>query len=67
MAVDRPHPCGYAREARTGSKEHPERPEGCTEPLYKAHREAEMSAAHAYFSTRLQQAVGAGKRTPHAT
>ncbi|GFH35770.1 hypothetical protein SCWH03_19920 [Streptomyces pacificus] len=48
-------------------EEHPERPEGCTVPLCKADREAEMRAAHAYFSTRLQQAVGAGKWTPHAT
>ncbi|MCW5250584.1 hypothetical protein [Streptomyces sp. SHP 1-2] len=45
-------------------KERPEPPEGYTAPFYKAEREAEMRAAHAYFSARLQEAVDKGKWTP---
>ncbi|TBO60581.1 class I SAM-dependent DNA methyltransferase [Streptomyces kasugaensis] len=44
-------------------KERPEPPEGYTAPFYKADREAEMRAAHAYFSARLQEAVDKGKWT----
>ncbi|MFI1886916.1 hypothetical protein [Streptomyces jumonjinensis] len=47
-------------------KERPEPPEGYTAPFYKADREAEMRAAHAYFSTRLQEAVDTRKWTPPA-
>ncbi|MFD8824663.1 class I SAM-dependent DNA methyltransferase [Streptomyces sp. NPDC059605] len=47
-------------------KERPEPPEGYTAPFYKADREAEMRAAHAYFSARLQEAVDKGKWTPPA-
>ncbi|WP_119582561.1 DNA methyltransferase, partial [Streptomyces europaeiscabiei] len=32
-------------------------PDGYTKPFYKANREEEMRAAHAYFSERLRQAV----------
>ncbi|MGA5873585.1 DNA methyltransferase [Streptomyces cinereoruber] len=45
-------------------KERPEPPEGYTAPFYKANREEEMRAAHAYFSARLQEAVDKGKWTP---
>ncbi|WP_413752559.1 hypothetical protein NRF20_11840 [Streptomyces sp. R-74717] len=47
-------------------KERPEPPEGYTAPFYKADREKEMRAAHAYFSARLQEAVDKGKWTPPA-
>ncbi|MEU2110706.1 class I SAM-dependent DNA methyltransferase [Streptomyces sp. NPDC019507] len=46
------------------NKERPEPPEGYTAPFYKANREEEMRAAHAYFSARLQEAVDKGKWTP---
>ncbi|MCZ0209252.1 class I SAM-dependent DNA methyltransferase [Streptomyces sp. UMAF16] len=45
-------------------KERPEPPEGYTAPFYKANREEEMRAAHAYFSARLQEAIDKGKWTP---
>ncbi|NEC01335.1 DNA methyltransferase [Streptomyces anulatus] len=45
-------------------KERPEPPEGYTAPFYKAEREAEMRAAHAYFSARRQEAIDKGKWTP---
>ncbi|MFE0641518.1 class I SAM-dependent DNA methyltransferase [Streptomyces sp. NPDC058877] len=45
-------------------KERPEPSEGYTAPFYKANREAEMRTAHAYFSARLQEAIGKGKWTP---
>ncbi|MGW3386094.1 hypothetical protein [Streptomyces cinereoruber] len=45
-------------------KERHEPPEGYTAPFYKADREAEMRAAHAYFSVRLQEAIDQGKWTP---
>ncbi|MCX4844639.1 DNA methyltransferase [Streptomyces sp. NBC_00893] len=47
-------------------KERPEPPEGYTAPFYKADREAEMRAAHAYFSARLQEAIDKGKWMPPA-
>ncbi|MEU6015809.1 class I SAM-dependent DNA methyltransferase [Streptomyces sp. NPDC047515] len=47
-------------------KERPEPPEGYTAPFYKADREKEMRAAHAYFSARLQEAIDKGKWTPPA-
>jgi hypothetical protein len=47
-------------------KERPDPPEGYTAPFYKADREKEMRAAHAYFSARLQEAVDKGKWTPPA-
>lgn len=45
-------------------KERSEPPEGYTAPFYKANREEEMRAAHAYFSARLQAAIDLGKWTP---
>ncbi|KUL36436.1 hypothetical protein ADL22_24400 [Streptomyces sp. NRRL F-4489] len=45
-------------------KERPEPPEGYTAPFYKAKREEEMRAAHAYFSARLQEAIDKGKWAP---
>ncbi|MFF9509699.1 DNA methyltransferase [Streptomyces sp. NPDC014724] len=47
-------------------KERPDPPEGYTAPFYKADREKEMRAAHAYFSARLQEAIDKGKWTPPA-
>jgi hypothetical protein len=44
--------------------ERPEPPEGYTAPFYKADREKEMRAAHAYFSARLQEAIAKGKWKP---
>ena len=43
------------------AKERPGPPEDYTAPFYKADREEEMRAAHAYFSRRLQEAVDAGE------
>ncbi|WP_432121338.1 class I SAM-dependent DNA methyltransferase [Streptomyces sp. S1] len=45
-------------------KERHEPPEGYTAPFYKADREAEMRAAHTYFSVRLQEAIDKGKWMP---
>ncbi|MEU2419609.1 hypothetical protein ABZ619_00880 [Streptomyces sp. NPDC007851] len=42
-------------------------PDGYTAPFYKAHREAEMREAHAYFSARLQEAIDRGTWTPPST
>jgi hypothetical protein len=39
-------------------------PEGYTAPFYKADREAEMRAAHAYFQKRLDDAVARGEWDP---
>ncbi|MFF9140985.1 hypothetical protein ACF09G_25850 [Streptomyces albogriseolus] len=39
-------------------------PEGYTAPFYKADREAEMRAAHAYFQKRLDEAVARGEWDP---
>lgn len=39
-------------------------PEGYTAPFYKADREAEMRAAHAYFQKRLDEAVDRGEWHP---
>lgn len=39
-------------------------PEGYTAPFYKADRETEMRAAHAYFSARLDAEIAAGRWTP---
>ncbi|MFH9040489.1 class I SAM-dependent DNA methyltransferase [Streptomyces sp. NPDC017966] len=39
-------------------------PAGYTAPFYKADREAEMRAAHAYFQDRLDKEVSAGRWTP---
>ncbi|MFJ4818029.1 hypothetical protein [Streptomyces sp. NPDC088801] len=39
-------------------------PEGFTAPFYKADREAEMRAAHAYFQKRLDEAVARGEWDP---
>ncbi|MFE9974043.1 hypothetical protein ACFYRD_25615 [Streptomyces hirsutus] len=39
-------------------------PEGYTAPFYKADREAEMRAAHAYFQRRLDDAVARGEWDP---
>ncbi|MFD0076520.1 class I SAM-dependent DNA methyltransferase [Streptomyces sp. NPDC127166] len=39
-------------------------PEGYTAPFYKADREAEMRAAHAHFSARLDAEIAAGRWTP---
>lgn len=39
-------------------------PEGYTAPFYKADREAEMRAAHAYFQRRLDDAVARGEWEP---
>lgn len=52
------HLLAYQRNERS------EPPEGFTAPFYKADREAEMRAAHACFSARLQEVVDKGKRTP---
>ncbi|MCP3816581.1 class I SAM-dependent DNA methyltransferase [Streptomyces sp. A3M-1-3] len=41
-------------------------PEGYTAPFYKANREEEMRAAHAYFSERLRQAVEKGEQNPNS-
>lgn len=41
-------------------------PEGYTAPFYKADREQEMRAAHAYFADRLQQAVDKGEWDPNS-
>ncbi|RPF44989.1 hypothetical protein EDD96_1534 [Streptomyces sp. Ag109_G2-6] len=46
--------------------ERAEPPEGYAKPFYKAQREQEMRAAHAYFSARLQDAINQGKWTPNA-
>ncbi|WP_062207674.1 DNA methyltransferase [Streptomyces sp. NBRC 109706] len=47
-------------------KERAEPPEGYVAPFYKANREEEMRAAHAYFSERLQQAIDKGEWAPPA-
>ncbi|MDN5385609.1 hypothetical protein QEP66_26675, partial [Streptomyces sp. LB8] len=39
-------------------------PAGYTAPFYKADREAEMRAAHAYFQARLDKEIAAGRWTP---
>ncbi|MQS05698.1 hypothetical protein [Streptomyces alkaliphilus] len=39
-------------------------PDGYTAPFYKADREAEMRAAHAYFQKRLDEAVARGEWDP---
>ncbi|WP_019063708.1 hypothetical protein [Streptomyces prunicolor] len=39
-------------------------PAGYTAPFYKADRETEMRAAHAYFQSRLDAEVAAGRWTP---
>ncbi|GHC46992.1 hypothetical protein [Streptomyces cinnamoneus] len=39
-------------------------PEGYTAPFYKADREAEMRAAHAYFQKRLDEAIARGDWDP---
>ncbi|MFE2286243.1 class I SAM-dependent DNA methyltransferase [Streptomyces sp. NPDC059443] len=39
-------------------------PERYTAPFYKADRETEMRAAHAYFSARLDAEIAAGRWTP---
>ncbi|MFG3213134.1 hypothetical protein [Streptomyces tendae] len=39
-------------------------PEGYTAPFYKADREAEMRAAHAYFQKRLDEVVARGEWDP---
>ncbi|MFJ7330936.1 class I SAM-dependent DNA methyltransferase [Streptomyces cyaneofuscatus] len=39
-------------------------PEGYTAPFYKADRETEMRAAHAFFSARLDAEIAAGRWTP---
>lgn len=49
------------------AKERPDPPEDYTAPFYKANREEEMRAAHAYFSRRLQEAVDAGEWPPPAS
>ncbi|AXQ54743.1 hypothetical protein [Streptomyces koyangensis] len=49
------------------AKERPDPPEDYTAPFYKANREEEMRAAHAYFSRRLQEAVDAGEWSPPAS
>ncbi|HEX5567351.1 MAG TPA: hypothetical protein VFY14_10595 [Streptomyces sp.] len=46
--------------------ERAEPPEGYTAPFYKADRETEMRAAHAYFTARLQRAIDRGEWTPEA-
>ncbi|GGZ57831.1 hypothetical protein GCM10010371_16630 [Streptomyces subrutilus] len=48
------------------NKKSPGPPEGYSAPFYKAERDAEMRAAHACFSERLQGAIDAGKWTPPA-
>ncbi|WP_217130869.1 class I SAM-dependent DNA methyltransferase [Streptomyces sp. AC558_RSS880] len=42
-------------------------PVGYTTPFYKADREAEMRAAHAYFQARLDKEIAAGRWTPPGT
>ncbi|MGW3719098.1 Eco57I restriction-modification methylase domain-containing protein [Streptomyces sp. NPDC005133] len=42
-------------------------PAGYTAPFYKADREAEMRAAHAYFQARLDKEITAGRWTPPGT
>ncbi|MFD3733276.1 class I SAM-dependent DNA methyltransferase [Streptomyces sp. NPDC058632] len=39
-------------------------PDGYQAPFYKADREAEMRAAHAYFQARLDEEIAAGRWTP---
>ncbi|MFD0209949.1 hypothetical protein ACFVH9_12635 [Streptomyces hirsutus] len=39
-------------------------PDGYAAPFYKANREQEMRAAHAYFAKRLQEAVDKGEWDP---
>ncbi|KOV12131.1 hypothetical protein ADK60_33115 [Streptomyces sp. XY431] len=41
-------------------------PEGYTAPFYKADRVAEMTAAHALFQARVDDAIAAGAWTPPA-
>lgn len=41
-------------------------PEGYTAPFYKANREEEMRAAHAYFTERLRQAAEKRERNPNS-
>ncbi|MFJ5557373.1 class I SAM-dependent DNA methyltransferase [Streptomyces sp. NPDC093250] len=42
-------------------------PAGYTAPFYKADREAEMRAAHAYFQARLDKEIAAGRWVPHGS
>ncbi len=46
--------------------ERSEPPEGYAAPFYKANREEEMRAAHAYFADRLQEAIDKGEWTPQS-
>ncbi|MDT0346588.1 DNA methyltransferase [Streptomyces litchfieldiae] len=46
--------------------ERSEPPEGYTAPFYKANREEEMRAAHAYFADRLQRAIDKGEGAPQS-